>query len=60
MVRVVRGLGWYVTSLMGDRAYETWVAHLALEHPGQTPVSEKEFWKARYDEQDASPGARCC
>lgn len=55
-----RSLSWYVTSLMGDRAYETWVAHLAVEHPEQTPVSEREFWKQRYREQETTPGARCC
>ena len=58
--RAARSVSWYVTSLMGDRAYETWVAHLAVEHPEQTPVSEREFWKQRYREQETTPGARCC
>lgn len=60
VLSAVRGVRWYVTSLMGDRAYDTWVAHLALEHPDQTPVSEREFWRARYREQETTPGARCC
>lgn len=58
--RAVRGVSWYVTSLMGDRAYDTWVTHLANEHPDQPPVSEREFWAARYREQESTPGARCC
>lgn len=55
-----RSLAWFVTSLMGERAYDIYVAHLALEHPGQAPLGEREFWIQRYREQDANPGARCC
>lgn len=56
----VRGIRWYVTSLMGDRAYKTYVAHLAGEHPDAPPLAEREFWVQRYREQEATPGARCC
>ena len=58
--RGARNIRWYVTSLMGDRAYEIYVAHLAVEHPGEPPLSEREFWVQRYREQEATPGARCC
>ena len=58
--RGARSIRWYVTSLMGDRAYEIYVAHLAVEHPGEPPLSEREFWVQRYREQEATPGARCC
>lgn len=58
--RGARSIRWYVTSLMGDRAYETYVAHLAVEHPGQPPLAEREFWVQRYREQETTPGARCC
>lgn len=58
--RGARGIRWYVTSLMGDRAYETYVAHLAVEHPAEPPLAEREFWVQRYREQEATPGARCC
>ena len=55
-----RDVHWYVTSLMGDRAYCVYVEHLAGEHPGRSPLSEREFWKQRYRQQETTPGARCC
>lgn len=55
-----RTLRWFMTSLMGDRAYEEYVRHLAVEHPGLTPVSERAFWAERYREQELNPGSRCC
>lgn len=55
-----RSIRWYVTTLMGDRAYDTYVAHLHRQHPGVSPMSEREFWRARMDEQERNPGARCC
>lgn len=58
--RAVRGVGWYVTSLMGDRAYGNYVAHHRSTHDGQPPLNEREFWKERYREQDLTPGSRCC
>jgi uncharacterized short protein YbdD (DUF466 family) len=56
----VRSVRWYVTTLMGDRAYDTYVAHLAARHPGAPPLSERAFWVGRYREQEQNPGARCC
>ena len=58
--RRARDVGWYVTTLMGDRAYGVYVEHLVLEHPERVPPSEREFWKQRYREQESTPGARCC
>ncbi len=58
--RTGRGAWWYLTSLMGDRAYATYVDHLRRAHPEQTPVSERQFWRERYADQDRSPGSRCC
>ena len=58
--RVVRGIRWYFGTLMGDRAYATYVAHLRREHPDQEPPTEREFWRQRMDDQDRNPGARCC
>lgn len=58
--RAVRGLGWYVTSVMGDRAYADYVAHHRSTHPGHEPLSERMFWIERYREQERDPGSRCC
>lgn len=57
---VWRGIRWYVTTLMGDTAYVTYVAHHDRHHPGEEPLSERQFWRERMDDQDRNPGARCC
>ncbi len=49
-----------MTSLMGDRAYDTYVEHLAIQHPERPPLDERAFWVARYREQEQNPGSRCC
>ncbi len=58
--RVCRGIRWYFGTLMGDSAYATYVAHHRRTHPGEEPLSEKQFWRQKMDDQDRNPGARCC
>lgn len=58
--RVGRGIRWYITTLMGDSAYATYVAHQQRQHPGKAPMTERQFWRQRMDDQDRNPGARCC
>lgn len=58
--RIGRGIRWYVTNLMGDSAYETYLAHHRRTHPGADPLTERQFWRQRMDDQDRNPGARCC
>ena len=60
VLTAVRGVRWWVTSVMGDNAHARYVQHLAQHHPGETPPTEREFWRERYAEMDAKPGARCC
>ncbi|MBV0893791.1 YbdD/YjiX family protein [Microbacterium sp. NC79] len=54
----LRSVQWYVTNLMGDHAYATYVEHHERTHPGEPVMSEREFWKKRYADQAAEP--RCC
>lgn len=58
--RVGRGIRWYITTLMGDTAYATYVAHHRRQHPEEEPLTERQFWRQRMDDQDRNPGARCC
>nr|WP_286303181.1 YbdD/YjiX family protein [Microbacterium suwonense] len=51
---------WYVTTLMGDRDYEVYVAHQRAHHPDAPIPTERQFWRDRMAEQDRNPGARCC
>ena len=59
-----RAVRWYVRELMGDSAYERYLARFAVDHAdaghgehGQ-PLSEREFWRRRIDNQAVD--ARCC
>ncbi|QTX06170.1 YbdD/YjiX family protein [Agromyces archimandritae] len=58
--RAGSGIRWYVTNLMGDTAYRTYLEHHTRHHPGEPPLTEREFWREKMDEQDRNPGARCC
>ena len=62
VVRALQALAWYVRELMGDTAYERYLARFAVEHVGHedahVPMSEKEFWRRRIDDQPVN--ARCC
>lgn len=58
--RAGRGIRWWLTNLMGDRAYETYLEHHRRHHPDSEPLGERAFWRARDDERDRNPGARCC
>jgi Uncharacterized small protein len=60
---VRRGAGavrWYMSQLMGDSAYETYVAHQRRTHPDAEVLTERQFWRQKMDDQDRNPGARCC
>ncbi|WP_371190621.1 CstA-like transporter-associated (seleno)protein [Tsukamurella sp. 1534] len=43
---------------MGDNHYERYVAHRRKNHPGEPVMTEREYWRARYD--GATVTARCC
>ncbi|MEH0109352.1 YbdD/YjiX family protein [Tersicoccus sp. MR15.9] len=51
---------WYVRGVMGEDAYETYVAHRQATHPGEPVMSERDYWRARNDWQDKNPQGRCC
>lgn len=60
IVRGARAVRWYMTNLMGETAYATYVEHHRATHPGTEPLCERDFWRKHYADQDANPGARCC
>ncbi|ANI39111.1 YbdD/YjiX family protein [Mycolicibacterium vaccae] len=45
---------------MGDNHYQRYLDHHARTHPGEPPMSEREYWRHRHAAADANPGARCC
>ena len=58
--RVIGGIGWWFSSVMGDNAYRRYVDHLARHHPGGPVPTEKQYWRERYAAMDSNPAARCC
>lgn len=58
--RGAKAFGWYVGSIMGDNHYQRYVTHHSRRHPGVPPLSEGEYWRMRYRNQDANPQGRCC
>jgi len=56
--RGLRGVRWYVTTLLGDHDYERYVAQLARDHPDLAPESLREYWRSRH--AGAGAQARCC
>jgi len=61
VVEVARNIRWYVRGVMGEDAYEKYLAHVAGEHDdGARVMTEREFWRDRTDRQDANPEGRCC
>lgn len=58
-----RGAGavrWYVAAVMGDSDYRRYVVHHNERHPDVAPLSESDYWRMRYRNQDANPQGRCC
>lgn len=58
--RALGAVRWYVRALMGDDAYDVYLARHARTHPGHEPLSLKEFWKQRIDDRERNPTMRCC
>lgn len=57
---MLREMRRFARGVLGSDAYDKYVHHhriMGCEHP---LLSEKEFWRAKYREQDENPGARCC
>ncbi|WP_083984341.1 YbdD/YjiX family protein [Corynebacterium epidermidicanis] len=59
-MRTLKAVWWWLGELVGEREYEKYVAHLRARHPGHPIPSEREYFRQRFAEKDANPGARCC
>jgi len=60
LAEVARGVRWYVRGVMGEDAYDKYLAHVRGQHEGVEVLTEREFWRDRTDRQDANPEGRCC
>ncbi len=57
---VARQIRWYVGTLMGDTHYQRYVEHRRRTHPGESVLSERDYWAMRHRGTETSPNPRCC
>jgi uncharacterized short protein YbdD (DUF466 family) len=58
--RATRGIRWYVRGVLGEDAYERYLAHHARTRCDHRPMTEREFWRDRTDAMEKDPKSRCC
>jgi len=46
--------------VFGIPDYEGYVAHMAARHPGETVLSQREFFACAIDRKYSKKGPRCC
>lgn len=44
----------------GESAYDRYVERHRREHPDHPPMSEREWWRAKADDDESNVQARCC
>jgi len=49
-----------IRRIIGVPDYQTYVAHVRTHHPGQEPLSERDFHRERLSARYSQPGNRCC
>lgn len=55
-----RNILWFLRGVLGEDAYQHYLAHHARVHPHAEPLSERAFWKDKMDWEDRNPQGRCC
>jgi uncharacterized short protein YbdD (DUF466 family) len=58
-LRWVAAVWSYLRAVSGDDAYERYLAHHAIEHAGQPPMSRKDYFTER-QRQKWTGVTRCC
>jgi uncharacterized short protein YbdD (DUF466 family) len=55
VTKVLSKVLWYVKAVMGETAYDQYLAHRRRRHPGKPVLTLREFEQAR-----TKPNVRCC
>lgn len=50
----------FARGILGSDAYDKYLAHHRVTGCAHAPMTEREFWRWKYAQQDASPEERCC
>ncbi|MFD2093048.1 YbdD/YjiX family protein [Blastococcus deserti] len=58
VARGLRHVRWYLRELTGEARWDDYLRHCA-EH-GHTPMSRRDFERARADAVERNPISRCC
>jgi uncharacterized short protein YbdD (DUF466 family) len=58
--QAVAGALWYACEVLGENAYDHYLAHQRRDHPGEPVLSRREFECRRLDQLEVRPGQRCC
>ena len=58
--RAVSGILWYVREVLGENAYDHYLAHQRRHHPGKAVLDRRAFECRRMDAMEVRPGQRCC
>ncbi|WP_324192724.1 YbdD/YjiX family protein [Nocardia transvalensis] len=59
-LRALRGVVWYMNSILGGQDYARYVEHLRRNHPERPIPTEREYWRERHAAADRNPANRCC
>jgi uncharacterized short protein YbdD (DUF466 family) len=51
---------WYLREVSGENDYDRHVQHLRASEPGCPVPTRREFERARMDDRERNPRARCC
>lgn len=57
---VARRVAAVIRRIIGVPDYEVYVAHVRSHHPGQEPLSERDFLREQLTARYSRPGSRCC
>lgn len=57
---VARRVAAVIRRIIGVPDYEAYVAHVRSHHPGQEPISERDFHREQLTARYSRPGSRCC
>lgn len=60
LVETAREVRRFARGILGSDAYDVYLAHHRRTRCGGEPLTEKQFWRAKYAAQDVSPEGRCC
>jgi len=58
--RWARAVRWYLRELTGESDWERYLERHAAIHPGDRPLTRREFERRRWTDKANNPGNRCC